>query len=136
MHVAVLQQAGQVAEVADRAQTLQLLSHVALLPAAVASPHLDGRRSQEEARKRVRTRWTGSGTFSSTTCKLEGCPYAVVQDSVLGHAVGFTELLHPASIVAVQHLQAEARAVGAGTPGMDVVTRGQLVAEEQLAVWK
>lgn len=132
MHVAVLQQAGQVAEVADRAQTLQLLSHVALLPAAVASPHLDGRRSQEEARKRVRTRWTGSGTFSSTAVS----PYAIVQDSVLGHAVGFTELLHPASIVAVQHLQAEARAVGAGTPGMDVVTRGQLVAEEQLAVWK
>lgn len=51
MHVAVLQQAGQVAEVADGAQTLQLLRHVALLPAAVAPPHLDGRRSQEEERE-------------------------------------------------------------------------------------
>lgn len=50
--------------------------------------------------------------------------------------MGFAELLHPASIVAVQHLQAEAAAVGAGTPGMDVVARGQLVAEEQLAVWE
>lgn len=72
MHVAVLQQARQIAEITDRAQTLQLLSHVALLPTAVTSPHLDGR-SHKEAKKRLRDRpqSTSTGTFSSsTTCKL------------------------------------------------------------------
>lgn len=79
---------------------------------------------------------TGTGSLpSSTTGELQLPPYPIVEDRVLGHAVGFTELLHPASIVAVQHLQAEARAVGAGTPGMDVVTRCQLIAKEQLTVW-
>lgn len=48
--------------------------------------------------------------------------YPIVQYSVLGHAVGFTELLHPASIVAVQHLQAEASTVGARSPGVIIVT--------------
>lgn len=47
MHGAVLQQAGQIAEMTDRSQTLQLLSHVALLPTAITSPHLDGRRHKE-----------------------------------------------------------------------------------------
>lgn len=53
MHVAVLQQARQIAEITDRPQTLQLLSHVALLPTAVTSPHLNGRR-HKEAKKRLR----------------------------------------------------------------------------------
>lgn len=43
MHVAVVQHAGQVAEITDRPQTLQLLGHVALLPTAVASRHLKER---------------------------------------------------------------------------------------------
>lgn len=37
---AVLQQAGHVAEVTDRAQAMQLLVHVPLLPAAIAPTHL------------------------------------------------------------------------------------------------
>lgn len=40
MDVAVLQQAGQIAEITDWTQTLQLLSHVALLPTTITSPHL------------------------------------------------------------------------------------------------
>lgn len=62
-------------------------------------------------------------------------PYPIIQHSVLGHAVGFTELLHSASIVAVEHLKAEARAVSAGAPGMGVIPRCQLIPKEQLAVW-
>lgn len=56
--------------------------------------------------------------------------YPIVEYSVLGHAVGSTELLHPASIVAVQHLLADAGAVGAGTPGMILVTRCQVMFKE------
>lgn len=41
MQEAVLQQAGHGAEVADRTQTLQLFSHVALFPTTVTSTHLD-----------------------------------------------------------------------------------------------
>ncbi len=63
---------------------------------------------------------------SSETLSL----YPIVEDSILGHAVGSTELLHPASIVAVQHLLADARAVGAGTPGMILVTRRQFMFKE------
>lgn len=51
MHVAILQQAGQVAEVTNWTQTLQLLGHVALLPATVTSSHLD-RRGGEGGKKR------------------------------------------------------------------------------------
>lgn len=139
MHVAVLQQAKQIAEIADGPQTLQLLGHVALLPAAVTSPHLQGE-SHKEAKQRLREHSTHALARSDVQLHASLCldrqlsPYPVVQHSVLGHAVGFTELLHSASIVAVQHLQAEARAVRAGAPGMDVVTRRQLVPKEQLTV--
>lgn len=57
-------------------------------------------------------------------------PYPIVEYSVLGHAVGSTELLHPASIVAMQHLLADARAVGTGTPGLVLVTRCHVMFEE------
>lgn len=63
-------------------------------------------------------------------------PYPIVEHSVLGHAVGSTELLNPASIVAVQHFLADAGAVGAGTPGVFLVTRGQVMFEEQFTAWK
>lgn len=94
MQVAVLQQAGQVAEITDRTQTLQLLIHVALFPTTVTPSH------------------------------------PIIEYSVLGHAVGSTELLHPASVVTVQHLLADARAIGAGTPGMILAARHQLMFEE------
>lgn len=58
--------------------------------------------------------------------------YPIVEYCVLGHAVGSTELLHPASVVAVQHFLADAGAVGAGTPGVILVTRRQVMFEEQL----
>lgn len=48
MHVAVLQQAGQVAEVPNGTQTLQLLGHVALLPTTVASSHLNRKEEEKE----------------------------------------------------------------------------------------
>lgn len=57
-------------------------------------------------------------------------PYPIVEYSVLGHAMGSTELLHPASVVAVQHLLTDAGAVCAWTPGMILVTRGQVMFEE------
>lgn len=57
-------------------------------------------------------------------------PYPIVEYCELRHAVGPTELLHPATVVAVQHLLADARAVGAGTPGMILVTRHHIVLEE------
>lgn len=47
MHVAVVQHAGRVAEITDRPQTLQLLGHVALLPTAIASRHLNGARREK-----------------------------------------------------------------------------------------
>lgn len=50
MHVAVLQQAGQVAEVPNGTQTLQLLGHVALLPTTVASSHLNRKEDGESHR--------------------------------------------------------------------------------------
>lgn len=62
-------------------------------------------------------------------------PYPIEEYCVLGHAVGSTELLHPASVVAVQHLLADAGAVGAGTPGMILVTRSQVMFEEKLTAW-
>lgn len=43
MQIAVVQQAGQVTEITDWTQTLQLLSHVGLFPTAVTSTHLDRR---------------------------------------------------------------------------------------------
>lgn len=58
--------------------------------------------------------------------------YPIVEYSVLGHAVGSTELLHSASIVAVQHLLANAGTVAAGTPGM--VTRSHVSFEDLLTV--
>lgn len=57
-------------------------------------------------------------------------PYPIVEYSVLGHAVGSTELLHPASVVAVQHLLADAGAVCARTPRMILVTRCQVTFKE------
>lgn len=67
-----------------------------------------------------------------------GQPYShpVVEYSVLGHAVGSAELLQLASVVTVQHLLCNARAVGAGTPDMLLATRSQVMLEEQLTVWK
>lgn len=63
------------------------------------------------------------------------CSYPIVEHGELRHAVGFAELFQPASVVAVQHLEAEPRAVGAGTP-QQVFVRGQLLPfEEELAVW-
>ena len=62
-------------------------------------------------------------------------PYPVVEHRVLGHAAGPAELLHPASVVAVQHLLADAGAVGAGTPRVVLVTGRQVVFEEQLTAW-
>lgn len=99
MKVAVVHQAGQVAEVTDRSQTLQLLSHVALFPTSVAPTH------------------------------------PIVEHSELGHAVGFAELLHLASIVAVQHLLTDARAVGTGSPRMILVTRSVVMSEDLCTVF-
>lgn len=45
-----------------------------------------------------------------------------MQNRVLGHAVRFAELLDFASVVTVKHLRAETRAVGAGMPGVILVT--------------
>lgn len=49
--------------------------------------------------------------------------------------MGATELLHPASVVAVQHLLADAGAVGAGTPGVVLVTSAQVMFEEKFTAW-
>lgn len=57
-------------------------------------------------------------------------PYPIVEHSVLGHAVRSAELLQPASVVAVQHLLADASAVCAGTAGVILVIRYQLMLEE------
>lgn len=61
MHVAVVQHAGEVAEITDRPQTLQLLSHAALFPTAITSGHLYGG-SHEEGRKYTQS------THSRSTC--------------------------------------------------------------------
>lgn len=45
------------------------------------------------------------------------------------------ELLQPASVVAVQHLLADAGAVCAGTPGVVLVMRHQFMPEEELTAW-
>lgn len=66
MHVAVVQHAGEVAEITDRPQTLQLLSHAALFPTAIASRHLYGT-SREEGRKEGKFRNT-QWTHTRSTC--------------------------------------------------------------------
>lgn len=49
--------------------------------------------------------------------------------------MGSAELLQLASVVTVQHLLCNARAVGAGTPDMLLATRSQVMLEEQLTVF-
>lgn len=71
----------------------------------------------------------------TSRCNTAFCSsYPIVEHSILGHAVRSAELLHPASIVAVQHLLANARAVCAGTPRVILVTRGQVLYEAYLTV--
>lgn len=62
-------------------------------------------------------------------------PHPIVEDSELGHAVGSTELLQPASVVTVQHLLADAVAVGARAPRMILVARCQVLLEKLLTAW-
>lgn len=71
--------------------------------------------------------------FGSDKVRFSGTavsPDPVVEHGVLGHAVRSAELLHPASVVAVQHLLADAGAVRAETPGVVLVVRHQLMLEE------
>lgn len=70
-------------------------------------------------------------------CSIEGHPsaYPIVEYSVLGHAVGSAELLHPASIMAVQHFVTYTAAVGAGSPRVVLAARLVVCFEGELTAW-